>query len=143
MDENEQPRIKKTKYSVPPFIKHIKDTNGKKYKIGDSKIHNGKTFYFCDATTHCDKIKWHTHTHIDCRVRKKWLKNKEGGNNDNTPPEANVADVDMEGNDEVINLEDDSNHTSLTGLLASVMNLVDDNDVLRDFIVEAINNASY
>ena len=141
-DDDEPPRIKKTKYSIPPFIKHFQDaTTGTRYKIGDSKVHNGKTFYFCDATNHRDKIKWHTHTHTDCRVRKKWLKTQEGGNDTTTPPEANVADVDTEGNAEVNNPEDNSN-TSLTGLLASAMNLVGDNDILRDFIAEAINNAS-
>ena len=56
-DENEQPRTKKTKYLVHPFIKHTKDANDKKYKIEDSKIHNGNNFYFCDTTTHLDKIK--------------------------------------------------------------------------------------
>ena len=57
-DEDESPSTKKTKYSVPPFIKHFKDdTTGTKYKVGDSKVHNGKTFYFCDATNHRDKTK--------------------------------------------------------------------------------------
>ena len=81
------------------------------------------------------------HTHIDCRVRKKWLRNQEGGNDTTTPPEANVADVDAEDNVEVDEPMDNFN-TSLTGLLASAMNLAGNNDVLRDFIAEAINNAS-
>ena len=48
----------------------------------------------------------------------------------------------MERNGEVIELEDDSNNTLLTGLLVLTMNLVGDNDVLRDFIDKVINNAS-
>ena len=71
-DEDKPLITKKTKYSVPPFIKHFKDTTtGTKYKVGDSKVHSGKTFYFCDATIHSDKMNWHTHTHTECRVRKK------------------------------------------------------------------------
>jgi len=141
-DEDKPLSTKKTKYSVPPFIKHFKDdTTGTNYKVGNSKVHSGKTFYFFDATIHSDKMKWYTHTHTNCCVGTKWLKNQEGGNGTTAPPEVNIADVDAEDNVEVDEPVDNSDD-SLTGLLASAMNLVGDNDVLRDFIAEAINNAS-
>ena len=40
------------------------------YKVRDTKDFNGKNFHFCDATSHRNKIKWHTHPDESCGVRK-------------------------------------------------------------------------
>ena len=75
-EDNDGDQVKKVyKREVPDFTTHTKDAaTGKPYKIGDSKMFNGKTFHFCDAPTHRDKSKWHTHKADDCWVRKRWLK---------------------------------------------------------------------
>ena len=115
---------------------HWKDAStGDKYKVGDTKEHVGKTFHYCDAPTHLNKTKWHTHATDSCRVRKFWIKSKE----DNDSALANVGDAESPtppDNDESVNTESPS---ELVALLASAMNMATDNDVVKDFIANAIN----
>jgi hypothetical protein len=64
---------------LPPFITFYKapdSEGGAKYKVGDSKMFEGRKFHFCDAPTHRDKHKWHLHPATICRNRKSWLKNE-------------------------------------------------------------------
>ena len=51
-------------------------------------------------------------------------------------PEANVADTDSSANDTP---NDSTSFGDVTALLASAMNLVSDNDAVRDQIAEALN----
>ena len=68
-DESSKKKTKRdTNCTSPPFIKYYKNENGNKYKLGDKKEHNGLIFYYCDAPTYRDRVKWHTHTHEKCRV---------------------------------------------------------------------------
>ena len=124
------------KRDTPPFMTHWKDAStGVKYKVGETKEHGGRTFYYCDASTYLNKLKWHTHAVDTCRVRKFWLKPKE----DKDLALANVGDAEPPtppDND----ASDGNNHPSeLTALLASAMNMVTDNDVVKDLIANAIN----
>jgi len=48
-----------------PFLTHFKDSNGVKYKLGDTKIFNGVTFHFYNYPFHRNCLKWHTHTPKD------------------------------------------------------------------------------
>jgi len=57
------------KKDPPPFLTHFKDSNGVKYKLGDTNIFNGVTFHFFDCPFHCNHLKWHTHKPKDCRKR--------------------------------------------------------------------------
>ena len=88
------------------------------------------------------KIKWHTHKTEVCRVRKIWLKKEAEGTTDNAPPaEANVTESETE-TISTVTPENSVNSTDIHALLASAMNLVTDNDVVRDYIAEAINAAN-
>jgi len=69
-DETDSPKKKWSKGSSP-WLKHFKDADGNKYKIGDTKDFKGKTFHYCDAPNHRDCARWHTHAAADCSVRKK------------------------------------------------------------------------
>ena len=139
--DNTNPKFKKSKTNTPPWITHF-EKNGVKYKVGDSKDFNGKTFYFCDAPIHRDKIKWHTHKHDVCRVRKIWIKKEAEGKSDNAPPaEANITEAE-EDTVSTVTPENSVNSADIHALLASAMNLVTDNDVVRDYIAEAINAAN-
>jgi len=69
----------------PPLLTHFKDSNGVKYKLGDTNIFNGVAFYFCDCPIHRNCLKWHTHSPKDCWARNHWLK-KEGKTGDVLPP---------------------------------------------------------
>ena len=62
------PPVKLPVPELPPFATHFQDKDGKKYKVGDSKTFNEKTFYFCDCPFHQNKVKWHTHTAQKCRT---------------------------------------------------------------------------
>ena len=140
-EDNPSSKSKKTKLNTPPWITHF-ENNGVKYKIGDSKEFNGKKFYFCDAPIHRDKIKWHTHKTEVCRVRKIWLKKEAEGTADNAPPaEANVTESETE-TVSTVTPENSVISTDIHALLASAMNLVTDNNVVRDYIAEAINAAN-
>ena len=132
-----KPKSKKTKMNTPPWITHF-EKDGVKFKVGDSREFNGKQFYFCDATIHRDKIKWHTHKAEVCRVRKIWLKKEAEGTTDAPPAEANVTETETD-TVSTVTPENSVNSADIHALLASAMNLVTDNDVVRDYIAEAIN----
>ena len=136
IDITKSPPTKKVKRDTPPFMTHYKDAStGIKYKVGDTKEYGGKTFYYCDAPTHLNKIKWHTHTTDSCRVRKLWLKSKT----DNDSAVANVGDAESPTPPD--NDESDTNNSPspLVALLASAMNMATDNDIVKDLIANAIN----
>ena len=66
---------KKAPKIVPPFLTHSKNySTNLSYKVGDKKVYQRRTYYFCDAPTHREKAKWHIHTTSDCWVHQKWLK---------------------------------------------------------------------
>ena len=146
-----QPSTKVKK--LPPFARHYKTSSSddaKEYKVGDSKVWNNQTWYFCDAPTHKDKIKWHTHTAESCRTRKNWLASKIK----NEGTEAHSADS-HELDDENSSLDNAPNQTSttqpinnntdITGLLTHALTIADAsaNDAVKDMIAEAINALHY
>ena len=135
-DTDKGPSNKKVKREPPPFMTHWKDAStGVKYKVGDTKEHGGKMFHYCDAPTHLNKMKWHAHVIESCRVRKFWLKSKEGDDS----AFANVGDAESPTTPD--NVESDNNETpsELVALLASAMNMATDNDIVKDLIANAIN----
>ena len=141
--DDEEPPKKKFSKGTPPWIKHFKDSDGNKYKIGDTKEFKGKTFHYCDTPNHRDRAKWHTHAATDCSVRKKWLRNQDESNvSGGTTVEANSNDVTK---DEIPHDEKDASEDSqqdVNALLANALNLVTDNDIVRDYIANAINAAA-
>ena len=138
-DEEADPPKKKFFKGWPPWLKHFKDVDGNKYKIGDTKDFKGKTFHYCDTTNHRDRAKWYIHAAVDCSVRKKWLKKQdEDGASASNATETNTSDVTEEdANSDDGN--DDEPQQDIDVLLATAMNLVTDNDVVRDYIANAIN----
>ena len=59
---------KRIRHQPPPFLTHFKNSSGTKYTVGDKREWNNHVFYFCDAPTHKDRAKWHTHTADTCRI---------------------------------------------------------------------------
>ena len=134
-------KTRRPKLDEPDFIKHFKASDGTLYKIGDTKEYEGKTFHFCNAPTHRNRIKWHTHPADKCRVRKLWLKSKESGDVNEAPNFAATANnaetiIDV---DATAPTNADTQPTNVQALLASALNLVKDNVVARDYIAEAMN----
>ena len=148
-DDDEGSTQRPPKRKVPTFINHYKSPDGTKYKIGDTQEFDGETFHFCDAP-HRNRVKWHTHSPDECRVRKDWLKKNKNKTSDDA--EGHVGEAELipdssstSGSSQTSTLTPASNSTEATGLhalLASAMNMVNDNDVLRDYIAEAINAAN-
>jgi len=97
-----------------------------------------------------NRLKWHTHSPEKCCTKLCWLKNKDGksdGDKSNAAT-ANVSDENdaydtSDGTKDEPNSNDfssnPSNPSDLQALLASAMNLVSDNDVLKDHIADALN----
>jgi len=136
----------------PPFLTHFKDSNGVKYKLGDTKIFNSITFHFCDCPLHHNCLKWHTHSPMDCHTRNHLLK-KEGKTGDVLPPTGpGTASLSQENGDYSANAitETDtrSDTPSLTKppptssniqlLLASAMNLEVDGNI-KEMTTDVLN----
>ena len=111
------------------------------YKVDDTEPWKKQTWYYCDATTHCNRVNWHTHPTAECCVCRCWLETDEGST-------ANVAAVSHINNNEssAISSMTGVNSTAaaaagseITALLVSAMNLVRDNDVIKDLIADALN----
>ena len=141
-DKDDAPPKKKISKGPHPWLKYFKVADGIKYKIGDTKEFKGNNFHYCDTPTHRDRIKWHTHSATDYTVRKKWLrKQEEEGASESSLPEANVHEV---GNNTSRNGNEEDDQTlqqdnDVNALLATAMNLVTDNNIVRDYIANTIN----
>lgn len=135
-DDSAQEQPKK----VPPFVRHYKSSNkpdATKYKVGDSKVWKGETWYFCDCPTHRFRHKWHTHTAASCDTRTNWLAQK------GTNPTANAASVPSSVDTATTSASEPSSVTSapdLAGLLASALSLAGNNSLTRDFIADALGS---
>ena len=127
---------------------------------------NNNTFYYCDAPTHKNRAKWHTHTAETCRTRLRWLENKDdksynnGKNNYNNKFTANIADknIDTSVHDDEVHEDNNTDNflpsgekkvtsdnppvNNITALLASALNAAGDNQIVRDLIADAINASS-
>jgi len=136
--------------SVIPFITHFQDSAGVKHKLGDSKEFNSRTFFFFDCPGHRNCLNWHTHTHEKCRTRIKCLE-RQGTSSDSTGGAATHLVTDPSSDDSTatttntpsVTLTATSSLTdetpSVQALLASAMNMVPDNEAVRDMIAEVIN----
>ena len=142
--DGDTPAAKRTSNKLPPFIKHFKtsaDADAPPHKVGDSKPWNNETWYFCDCPNHRDRIKWHTHTHTDCKTRARWLANKGKGAVANT---AEVPPIVTPSSDAttVSSATTATNTTappSLSALLAAALSMAGDDTMARDFIADALN----
>ena len=71
-----------------------------------------------------------------------WLKKEAEGTSNNVPPaEANVTEMEVD-TIPTTTPENSVNPADIHALLASAMNLVTDNDVVREYNAEAINAAN-
>jgi len=133
----------------PPFVTHFKSSEGVKYTIGSTLVHDGNTFYFCDCPLHRNKLKWHTHHPDKCRIRNRWLKEKDTKSPATDATASSNISVENDAYDDTSPSADDTSASSsansnqsnpgIQALLASAMNLVIDNDVAKDFICETLN----
>jgi hypothetical protein len=127
-----------SKIKLPPFVKHFKystGSDGKKFKVGESKSWNNLTWYFCDCPNHRDTVKWHTHPATKCRTRMKWLE-KEGEARANAGIEEENEEIDDVEEDVPPN--DDGLANNLTLMLANALMLAQDNATATELISEAL-----
>ena len=136
---------------LPPFVKYFKTSaapDAPKFQVGDTKVFEGVTYYFCDCPKHRDNIRWHKHHPDQCRTRQRWLAN---GGGSIPPPIANVGAETPTTNSV---LTDPSGAPSsltpapapppdttsdVTALLADALQLMSDNPLARDLIADALN----
>ena len=141
------------KTTPPPFFCHFKSVlKGVTtiYKVGDSKVLNNNTYYFCNCPNHCNRIKWYKFPASDCKGCKHWLDNKNKkeieANQADGENDADNKNDDQDNNDDVndVNADvlDPSNTSDPTVLLVSILNLLQDNPVARDLVADVLNAAS-
>ena len=140
--------IKSIRREPPPFVTHYQSSEGVKYKLDNTLDHDGTTFHFCDCPLHRNKLKWHTHHPDKCHTRNCWLKDKGSPTlpSNVTAAASNISDKNRayEGVNSQssydISASSSSNPTqNVQALPASAMNLVTDNDVVKDLICDALN----
>ena len=143
-DESDSKKKKKKKASVPPFIKHYKSSTSSDatpYKVGDTKEWNNEKWFFCDCPNHRDGARWHTFSADECRTRKRWLAKKQKEATANLAEEKSDDEDIPDGDDEENKEQSEPDKGSITAILANAMNLVGDNNVLKDIIADALTQA--
>ena len=142
-DSDAEPR-KKVKF--PPFVKFFKSSSGDdavKFKIGDSKVWNGETWYFCDCPNHREKHKWHPHKPEDCRTRKKWKENADvpiGNLGDATDTAGDhKKDNDTVPDTSTVSTIGTGSTNSLHVMLANALAVSQDNPIANELIADALN----
>lgn len=142
-------RVRTSNPPNPPFHRHFKvsmDPGAATYKIGDTKVWNDETWYYCDYPNHRNRSRWHTHSAAACRTRTAWLAEKKN------KPAANAADVDAPATTVPAAAGSSSSSSTsstlttsvspdLTALLATALGLASDS-VTKDIIAEALNSLS-
>ena len=133
---------------LPPFVKYFKAPDadgGARYKVGDSQLFNGNKWYFCDAPTHRNRHKWHTHTAENCHHRKTWLAadpapvaaaanaSDDARTPDDAPPDPTAPNP--SGSPAASEPQD------LSVLLATCLQAAGDNPLLQALIGDALNQA--
>ena len=115
------------------------------YKVGDSKVWKGKTYYYCDTTLHNNRIKRHKHKPATCRTRIHWLESKK--KKDRAPdPTANIGETKNQENEDSNvgqgqDITSNANHqpSDIQAMLASVLTHMSDSGLAKDLIADAIS----
>lgn len=116
-----------TKPKLPPFARHFKASpaeDAPKFQVGDTKVFEGDTWYFCDAR-HRNNLRWHKFPASECRQR----------NKPSPTPIAAVGDASTAPT-QVSSL---STTTDIAAMLASCYALAADNSLAQDSIACALD----
>ena len=132
---------------LPPFARHYKASaspDAARFVVGESKVHNGVTWFFCDAPHPHNKVRWHSYPATDCRTRTQWLANgsPRGSSAPTAPPVAALAD-DNGSTSGSVSVISSPPASDLTALLAQALALPDATDATRAFIADALNAAHH
>ena len=145
-NKNETTERKPKERKLPPFAKFTKVNNTSDsplFKVGDTKVWNNQTWYFCDCPNHRDNIHWHTHPTATCRTRHRWLKAQ--AKESKSKANANVAEEppnegeQQEQNEPTMDVNTQENGNNVIGLLAAALTMVGDNEIAKDLIADALN----
>ena len=138
-----------TASDLPPFARHFKTsgaTDAPHYSVGDTKLHEGVTWHFCDAVHPHNSIRWHSYPASQCRDRTRWI----AAGSPPRPPSTRPAIVALATDDPSTSVSAltipttapplPSSHSSdITALLAHALSLPDATDAARAFIADALN----
>ena len=143
----------KKQVKLPPFAHHFKQTShpdSPKYKVDDSNIWNGVTYYLCCFPTHKYKLKWHTHTVETYRTCKRCMGIKNYTST--SPSDYNYSDQENVANKYTIITEPSDLYTNtydsaydLTGvpdinyILAAALGQLGYKHISLDVIYDALN----
>ena len=89
-------------------------------------------------------IKWHTHATYEYRTRTSWLPTEESAAaTANIAPVTYISDDAASADESAVSTDSVSfSSSNVTALLASALNMVEDNDKIKDLIANAINAAA-
>jgi len=137
----------RTPTELPPFARHFKasaEPGAARFVVGESKVHNGTTWYFCDAPHPNSRIRWHSYPATDCRTRTNWVANGSPRPPPPTahPPVAALAD-DNTSTTGSVSVMSSPPASDLTALLAQALALPDATDATRAYIADALNAAHH
>lgn len=122
---NPDPAVKP---KLPPFARHFKTSPAKdapKFAVGDTKVFEGVTWYFCDAQ-HRTNIRWHKFPASECRQRTRSL--------NETSPVAAIGD----GSTTPTVNDKQVSPTDIAAMLADCYALAADNSLAQDSIASAL-----
>ena len=130
-----------SKPALPPFARHFKSSpapDAPKFKVGDSKLFNDASWYFCDCPTHRNKVKWHTFPHTECRQRQRWLDTNP------SPPISTLASTNPDSpstSSHSIPSTDQTNPLAL--ILSNALSMAGNDAHAYNLIAEALNAVHY
>ena len=137
---------------LPPFARHFKSSGASDatpYAVGDTKVHEGATWHFCDAVHPHNSIRWHSYPASQCRDRTRWLAAGSPPRPSTRPPAVAALASDVP-NSAVSVLTTPTATTpssagghgsDITALLAQALSLPEASDATRAFIADALNAA--
>jgi hypothetical protein len=142
--ESSDSDAKRARVAKPPFSRHFKaskDPDAAHYKVGDTKVWNSQTYYFCDYPNHRDCLHWHTCPANQCRLRMAWL--AEGNK-----PAAHAADIANAGQSDSITTPPapaaaSSTPDDISALLALALSLLSNSNLdglTKDLIADTLNS---
>ena len=121
------------KPKLPPFVRHFKASaadDSTKFKVGDTKVFEGATWYFCDAR-HRTNIRWHKFPASECRQRSR-------GPDNTSPPIAALGDASDAPTVTPTQVSGLTHATDIAAMLANCYALAADNSIAQDSIATAL-----
>ena len=136
------------KTPLPPFATWFKKSLAKgapKFKHGDTKEQDGKTWHFCGYPNHQDNVRWHPFNSKWCRAHKSW-KAKKTEDKDEQTEKKKKKDDEGTANPGIVTPDNDTKNqapSDVTAALAHALQLASGNDMIYGIIADALSHIEH